>query len=52
MLALIYVLVIVCVAAVLFASVNAFEPNGRLALWLKLLVLALAAAAIARKLLA
>jgi hypothetical protein len=47
-----YVLVILFATAVLFASVNEFEPNRRLALWLKLLVLAVAAAAIARKLLA
>jgi hypothetical protein len=52
MLPLIYVLVILFATAVLFAAVNEFEPNRRLALWLKLLVLAVAAAAIARKLLA
>jgi hypothetical protein len=51
MLPLIYVLAILCGAAVLFISVNELEPNRWLALWLKLLVLAVAAAAIARKLL-
>ena len=51
MLAFIYVLTICCVGAVLFVSVNRFEPNRRLALMLKLLVLAVGAAAIASRLL-
>jgi hypothetical protein len=51
MLPLIYVFAILCGASVLFISVNELEPNRRLALWLELLVLAVAAAAIARKLL-
>jgi hypothetical protein len=51
MLALIYVLTICCVGAVLFVSVNDLEPNDRLALVVKFLVLAVGAAAIARQLL-
>jgi hypothetical protein len=50
MLALIYVFTIRCVAAILFVTVREFEPNRRLALVLELVVLALGAAAIARRL--
>jgi hypothetical protein len=51
LLGLIYVLTICYVGAVLFVSVNKFEPNRRLALLLKFLILAVGAAAIARQLL-
>ena len=51
LLALTYVLTICCVAAVLFMSVNDLEPNDRNALVVKLLILAVGAAAIARQLL-
>ena len=51
MLAFIYVLTICFVAAVLFVSVNEVEPNRWLALALKFLILAVGAAAIARRLL-
>ena len=49
--ALIYVLTISFVAAALFLIVDRFEPNRRLALVLKFLILALAGAATARQLL-
>ena len=48
LLALIYVLTICCVGAVLFVGVHRLEPNRRLALMLKFLILAVGAAAIAR----
>jgi hypothetical protein len=51
MLALIYVFTIWCVAAILYVTVNEFEPNRRLAFVLKFLILAVGAAAIARRLL-
>jgi hypothetical protein len=51
MLALTYVFMILGVATVLFVGVHWLEPNHRLALVLKLLVLAAGAAAIARQLL-
>ena len=50
MLALVYVFTIWCVATVLYVIVNEFEPNRRLAFVLEFLVLALGAAAIARRL--
>jgi len=50
MLALIYVFAICGVAAILYVSVDWFEPNRRLALALKLLTLAAGAAAIASRL--
>ena len=50
MLALIYVLTIWCVAIILYASVDRLETNRRLALVLKLLILAISAAATVRRL--
>ncbi len=52
MLAVIYVFAICGVAAVLYVSVDWFETNRRLALALKLLILAAGAAAITSQLLA
>jgi hypothetical protein len=49
MLALTYVFMISCVATILFVSVHWLEPNHRLALVLKLLILAVGAVAIARQ---
>jgi hypothetical protein len=49
MLALVYVFTIWCVATVLYVIVNEHEPNRRLALVLKLLILAAGAAAIASR---
>ena len=51
MLALTQAIMILAVAAVLFVGVHWLEPNHRLALVLKLAILALGAAAIARPLL-
>jgi hypothetical protein len=51
MLALIYVFIICVVATALFLIVDEFEPNRRLAIALKFLVLVLGAAAIVRRLL-
>jgi hypothetical protein len=51
MLALFYAFTTCFVAAVLFVAVNEFEPDRRLALVLKFLVLAVGVAAIARRLL-
>jgi hypothetical protein len=48
MLALFYVFTIWCVAFILYVTVSKFEPNHRLALVLKLAILAVGAAAIAR----
>ena len=48
MLALFYVFTIWCVAFVLYVTVNKFEPDRRLALVLKFLILGVGAAAIAR----
>ena len=50
MLALIYVVTIWCVATILYASVDRLETNRRLALVLKLLILAISAAATVRRL--
>ena len=50
MLAVIYTLGISVVAALLFAAVNAVEPNRRYALVLKFLVVFVSVAAIARRL--
>jgi hypothetical protein len=50
MLALIYMFAIWFVATVLYGIVNKFEPNPRLALVLKFLILAVGAAAIASRL--
>ncbi len=50
MLAVIYVFAISSVAAILYVSVDWFETNRRLALALKLLILAAGAAAIASQL--
>ena len=50
MLAYLYVLTIWCVATILYASVDWLEPNRRLALVLKLLVLAVSIAATVRRL--
>jgi hypothetical protein len=50
MLALIYMFAIWCVASVLYVTVNEYEPNPRLALALKFLVLVVGAAAIASRL--
>jgi hypothetical protein len=50
MLALIYVFTIWSLAAILYASVDRLETNRRLALVLKLLILATGAAATARRL--
>ena len=47
-LALFYVFTIWCVASILYVTVNKFEPDRRLALVLKFLILAVGAAAIAR----
>ena len=49
MLALVYVFTIWFVATVLYGIVNKFEPNPRLALVLKFLILAVSAAAIASR---
>ena len=48
MLAFIYVFTIWCLAAILYASVDRLETDRRLALVLKLLILAISAAATAR----
>jgi hypothetical protein len=50
MLALIYVVTIWCVATILYTSVDRLETNRRLALALKLLILAVSAAATVRRL--
>jgi hypothetical protein len=50
MLALIYVLTIWCVATILYASVDRLETDRRLALALKLLILAVSVAATVRRL--
>ena len=50
MLALIYVFTIWCLATILYASVDRLETNRRLALVLKLLILAISAAATVRRL--
>jgi hypothetical protein len=50
MLALVYVFVIWCVATILYGIVNKHEPNPRLALALKFLIIASGAAAIASRL--
>ena len=50
MLAFIYVFTIWCLATILYASVDWLETNRRLALVLKLLILAISAAATARRL--
>ena len=50
MLAFIYVFAIWCVATILYASVDRLETNRRLALVLKLLILAVSAAATVRRL--
>jgi hypothetical protein len=50
MLALIYVFAIWCIATVLYGIVKKFEPNPRLALALKFLIIALGAAAIVSRL--
>jgi hypothetical protein len=51
MLDFIYVLTIWSVAVVLFVSVDKLEPNRRLALALKFLILAVGVVAVARRLL-
>jgi hypothetical protein len=48
MLAVFYLITIWCVAFMLYVTVHKFEPNRRLALVLKFLILAVGAAAIAR----
>ncbi len=50
MLALTHAIMILAVAAVLFVGVHWLEPNHRLALVLKLAILAVGVAAIARRL--
>jgi hypothetical protein len=50
MLAFIYVFTIWCLAAILYASVDRLETDRRLALALKLLILAVSAAATVRRL--
>ena len=50
MLALIYVVTIWCLATILYASVDRLETDRRLALALKLLILAVSAAATVRRL--
>jgi hypothetical protein len=50
MLALVYVFAIWCGATVLYGIVNKHEPNPRLALVLKFLILAVSAAAIVNRL--
>jgi hypothetical protein len=50
MLAFIYVFTIWCLATILYASVDWLETNRRLALVLKLLILAVSAAATVRRL--
>ena len=50
MLAFIYVFTIWCLAAILYASVDQLKTNRRLALVLKFLILAISAAATARRL--
>ena len=50
MLAFIYVFTIWCVATILYASVDWLETNRRLALVLKLLILAISAAATVKRL--
>ena len=49
MLALFYVFTIRCVAFILYVTVDKFEPDRRLALVLKFLIIAVGAAAIARR---
>ena len=50
MLAFIYVFAIWCVATIMYASVDRLEADRRLALVLKLLILAVSAAATVRRL--
>jgi hypothetical protein len=50
MLAVIYVFSISVVAAIFFAAVNEFEPNPRLALALKFIIVLMSVAAVAGKL--
>jgi hypothetical protein len=50
MLVFVYVFAILCAGSILFVNVNRFETNRRLALVLKLLILAVGAAAIATRL--
>jgi len=50
MLALFYVFTIWYVASILYGTVNKFEPDRRLALVLKFLILGVGAAVVARRL--